>query len=70
MATADRYLQRPIECMRAADAATEPGRKLVLLEIAERWLKFAAQVEYVDDSQSSLYGDALLPTAKPRPPTH
>jgi hypothetical protein len=61
----DRFRSRAIECIEAADATADPGRKLALVELAQRWLNLAAQVEAMD---GCLRGDALL--GDPKPTSH
>jgi len=51
-----------MECIEAADSVADPGRKLALLELAQRWLNLAAQVEGVE---SCLRGNVLLDHPKP-----
>ena len=43
----------------AADNATEPERKVSLLELAQRWLRLAFQVEKIGE-RNGFKGDALL----------
>jgi len=59
MATADEYRSRANECIAAADNVTEPERKVSLLELAQRWLQLAFQVEKIQD-RNGFKGDALL----------
>ena len=57
--TADEYRSRANECIAAADQVTDPERKISLLQLAQRWLRLAFQVEKIGDDQG-LKGDALL----------
>jgi hypothetical protein len=41
--TPDEYAQRAAECIRLAQATTHQGNKLLLLEMAQAWLKLAAR---------------------------
>jgi len=59
MATGDEYRSRANECIAAADNVTEPERKVSLLELAQRWLRLAFQVEKIQD-RNGFKGDALL----------
>ena len=54
----DRFRTRALECIEAADSVADPGRKLALLELAQRWLNLAAQVEGV----AKLSDEDLLPS--------
>jgi hypothetical protein len=40
----DEYRELAHDCMEAADRSSDPGRKVSLLELAERWLRLAQQV--------------------------
>ena len=64
MPTGDEYRSRANECIAAADHAIEPGRKVGLLEFAQRWLRLAFQVEQIGNRQG-LRGDVLLDDEKP-----
>jgi len=60
MSAGDQYRARALECIEAAAAVVASERKLALLELAQRWLNLAAQIEEI-----SLKGDALLDDPKP-----
>ena len=62
MASGDRFRTQALECIEAADSVADPWRKLALLELAQRWLNLAAQMEAMG---SCLRGDALLDDPKP-----
>jgi hypothetical protein len=65
MATGDEYRERANECLAAADQITEPERKVSLLELAQRWLRLAFQVEKIQN-HNGFKGDALLRPARRR----
>jgi hypothetical protein len=67
MLSGDEYRQRANECIAAADRVAEPERKVGLLELAQRWLRLAFQVDQIQDPDG-FTGDALLgpPDAKQR----
>ena len=45
MVDSDRFRTQASECIKAANAATAPERKLVLFELAQRWLDLATQTD-------------------------
>ncbi len=59
MATGDEYRKRADECIAAADKVIERERKVSLLELAQRWLRLAFQVEKIG-GRNGFKGDALL----------
>ena len=59
MATGDEYRKRADECIAAADKVIERERKVSLLELAQRWLRLAFQVEKIGE-RNGFKGDALL----------
>ena len=59
MASGDNYRARAHECVKAADGVADPERKLVLLDLAQRWLGLAGQADTIAE-RSELRGDALL----------
>jgi len=59
MPSGDEYRSRADECIAAADQITEPERKVSLLELAQRWLRLAFQVEKIKN-HNGFKGDALL----------
>jgi len=67
MLSGNEYRQRANECIAAADRVAEPERKVGLLELAQRWLRLAVQVDQIQDPDG-FRGDALLgpPDAKQR----
>ena len=65
MPTGDEYRSRANECIAAADNVTEPERKVSLLELAQRWLRLAFQVEQIGDQKRALRGDVLFGDDQP-----
>jgi hypothetical protein len=65
MNSGDKFRARAMECIDAADSVTDPKRKLVLLELAQRWLDLAGRVEA---QRWDLRGDIFLDD--PKPPSH
>ena len=59
MATGDEYRKRADECIAAADKVIERERKVSLLELAQRWLRLAFQVEKIGE-RNGVRGDVLL----------
>jgi len=59
MPTGDEYRSRANECIAAADNVTEPERKVSLLELAQRWLRLAFQLDKIRDREG-LRGDVLF----------
>ena len=59
MASGDEYRKRANECIAAADETVEPVRKVSLLELAQRWMRLAFQLDKIQDRKGSR-GDALL----------
>ena len=59
MAPGDEYRNWANECIAAADKVSEPERKVSLLELAQRWLGLAFQVEKIGE-RNGFKGDALL----------
>jgi hypothetical protein len=59
MASGDNYRARANECIEAAVGVADPERKLVLLDLAQRWLWLAGQTDAIAD-RNELRGDALL----------
>jgi hypothetical protein len=57
--TGDEYRSRANECITAADQVTDPERKISLLQLAQRWMRLAFQVEKIGDDRG-FRGDALL----------
>ncbi len=60
MPTGDEYRSRANECIAAADNVTEPERKVSLLELAQRWLRLAFQVEQIGDQKRALRAMSCL----------
>ncbi len=56
MASGDKFRTRARECVEVADSMADPVHKLVLLEIAQRWLDLATRQEW----QREPPGDAFL----------
>ena len=63
MAAGDEYRARAQECMQAAESIADTERKISLLELAQRWMWLANQLE-VGQNRSGLRGDALLDDPK------
>jgi hypothetical protein len=61
MASGDNYRARANECVKAADGFADVERKLVLLDLAQRWLSLAGQIDAIAD-RNDLQGDALTRT--------
>jgi hypothetical protein len=59
MVSGDNYRARAHECVKAADGVADVERKLVLLDLAQRWLRLAGQTDAIAD-RHELRGDALL----------
>ena len=59
MASGDEYRKQANECIAAADRATKPERKVSLLELAQRWLRLAFQLDKIRDREG-LRGDVLF----------
>jgi hypothetical protein len=59
MASGDNCRARANECVVAAGVVADPKSKLVLLDLAQRWLGLAGQADTIAD-RSELRGDALL----------
>jgi hypothetical protein len=45
MRSGDQYRERAAECMRAVEVMVETDRKIVLLELAQRWFRLAEQAD-------------------------
>ena len=45
MPTVNQYQQRAADCLREAGEAHDPNQKALLLEMAQGWVRLAAQVE-------------------------
>jgi hypothetical protein len=45
MVTGNKYRARADECFKVADSMADPQRKLAHLDLAQRWLRLAAQIE-------------------------
>ena len=69
MPSGDEYRSRADECIAAPDQITEPERKVSLLELAQRWLRLAFQVEKIQN-HNGFKGDALLDPPDADYPTH
>ena len=69
MGSGDNYRARANECIEAAERAADPERKLVLLDLAQRWLWLAGQIDAIAD-QHGLRGDALLDHPDMKETTH
>jgi hypothetical protein len=51
--TGNRFRARADECVRAANSMADPQRKLAHLDLAERWLRLATQIDKIDSERSS-----------------
>jgi hypothetical protein len=51
--------------MEAADHATDPGRRVILLELAQRWIMLADQIDEIEAGRQPI-GDALLDSPSER----
>jgi len=65
----NQYRVRARECMEAAARLNDPGRRFVLLELAQRWLMLANQIDGIEARRRPT-GDVLLDTPEPDQPTH
>ena len=65
----NQYRVRARECMEAADRINEPGHRIILLELAQRWLMLVDQIDGIEARRQPM-GDALLDTPERDPPTH
>ena len=59
MASGKNCRARANECVVAAGVVADPKSKLVLLDLAQRWLGLAGQADTIAE-RSELRGDALL----------
>jgi hypothetical protein len=59
MASEDNCRARANECIEVADRATDPESRLILLDLARRWLWLAGRADTIADRRA-LRGDALL----------
>jgi hypothetical protein len=48
MMTGNRFRVRADQCLRAANSIADPERKLAQLDLANRWLRLAAQIDKID----------------------
>jgi hypothetical protein len=48
MITGNRFRVRADECLRAANSMADPQRKLAHLDLAQRWLRLATQIDKMD----------------------
>jgi hypothetical protein len=48
MITGNRFRVRADECLRAANSMADPERKLAHLDLAQRWLRLATQIDKMD----------------------
>jgi hypothetical protein len=53
MMTGNRFRARADECVRAANSMADPQRKLAHLDLAERWLRLATQIDKIDSELPS-----------------
>jgi len=65
----NQYRVRARECMEAADGINEPGHRIILLELAQRWLMLADQIDKIEARRQPM-GDPLLDTPEPDQSTH
>ena len=59
MGFGDNFRARANECIEAAERVADVERKLVLLDLAQRWLSLAGQIDAIAD-RNELRGDVLL----------
>src|SRR5262249_274474 len=59
MLRGNEYRVRARECMEAADRLNDPGRRFVLLELAQRWLMLANKIDEIEARRQPT-GDAPL----------
>jgi len=45
MGSYEDYRDKALECLAAAETVSDPHERIVLLEIAQRWLRLAAHVD-------------------------
>jgi hypothetical protein len=67
--TGNKFRARADECFKAANSMADPERKLMHLDLAERWLRLAAQIEETDaatrcDASPSPYSSRIPPTRR------
>ena len=48
MMTGNRFRVRADQCLRAANSVADPERKVAELDLANRWLRLAAQIDKTD----------------------
>jgi hypothetical protein len=51
MVTGDKYRARADECFKVAASTADPQCKLAQLDLAQRWLRLAAQIEMNADTR-------------------
>jgi hypothetical protein len=59
MMTGNRFRVRADQCLRAANSVADPERKVAELDLANRWLRLAAQIDKTDGG--ARYVAPLLP---------
>ena len=59
MTSGDEYRAKAAECTEAASRATEPERRLSLLELAGKWLLMAKEADALGETRR-IKGDVLL----------
>ena len=59
MMTGNRFRVRADQCLRAANSIADPERKVAQLDLANRWLRLAAQIDKTD--AGARYVDPLVP---------
>ena len=46
--TSDKYRARADQCVKAASSVADPEGKVALLNLAQRWLQLASQIDKID----------------------
>jgi hypothetical protein len=65
MITGNKFRARADKCLREAHSMADPERKLAHLDLAQRWLRLATQIDSMDVESSS--NTRLVPTQAGRP---
>jgi hypothetical protein len=65
MITGNKFRARADKCLKEALSMADPERKLAHLDLAQRWLRLATQIDSMDVEPSS--NTPLVPTQAGRP---
>jgi hypothetical protein len=65
--TGNRFRARADKCFRAANSVADPERKLAHLDLADRWLRLATQIDKMD--AETRHGTPLVPLQAGHPRT-